>query len=292
MSQRHIAMARKLLFAILVFMFLIAGCAKPVETPVPPLPDPFPRSTDVFISGMAGPNCPKPFEQADFISQSHATIIGVGADRAFRADSAYEKRYRTNIATAHKAGLRWTIWLSVNDAQDIDLKTRPDLLEATCIDIDGNKIKWGPTDLYWQCTNNPIWREDLVEVAKRSIDWGADGIAIDEWPGTSDSLHEPYNGCFCEHCMRGFREYLKKKYSLDELTSFGIEDIDSLDYGRFIREKYLAQYRSDRWETPLFLDFQGYQMRNITDFWHEFIIELKEHAGAQGKRVYFSANTA
>lgn len=141
----------------------------------------------------------------------------------------------------------------------------------------------------WHCTNNPVWREFLLEYAKRGIDCGADGIFIDIWLG-SYSVVLDENGCFCEYCMQGFRGYLKERYSAEELESFGIENIDNFDYGDFIRERYLTTYRERRWEVPLFSDFLDYQMASIREFWHEYITEIRAYGLEHDKEVYVTAN--
>ena len=253
----------------------------------------FPAPTDIFIF------CPGGAPDQKFIPQTHASIIGVGAALATGSGPDYEEFYRGETARVHKLGLKYTVWLSTYDI-DVGGRTtpekfyqdRPELLEAACIDIDGKKMMFELERLPWQCTNNPVWREFLLKAAKRSIDWVADGFTFDEWLGSASVSSPDFNGCFCEHCMKGFREYLKQKYSLGELQSLGIGDIiDNFDYGDFIREGHLATYRASRWQVPLFSDFEDYQMLSIKKFWHEFVSEIREYGAAQGKDIYFSANT-
>ena len=271
----------------------------PAETVSPtPVTTLFPHPTDIFILNQDWGTWHDVWVKGEIpklVSKTRATAIHHLGGQAVRIDPDYERSYRHNMDMAHKWGMKDIIWLSPADIEhieDIEPKDKPTLLEAVCIDIDGNKIRFHATGIYQQCTNNPVWREFLLKTAKRSIDWGGDGIAIDEWPGTFHTLDYPNGGCFCVYCTRGFREYLKEKYNPQELESLGIEDIDSFDYGDFIRERYLTMYKDNRYEVPLIFDFQDYQMESIKDFWHEFIGELREHGRAQGKDIYFSANTA
>jgi len=93
--------------------------------------------------------------------------------------------------------------------------------------------------------------------------------------------------------MQGFREYLKDKYTTEELEGFGIENIDTFDYGDFIRERYFTTYYGEgKREVPLFSDFEDYQMVSYGEFARELIRETKAYARAHGKDVYFTANTA
>jgi len=234
----------------------------------------FPAPTDVFIVFYTD------YPPSELFSQTHATVVGISGKNFERPDQ--EDYYRSITTFFHNAGLRYTgSTLSTFDAYSDIYPDRPDLLEATCIDIDNEKIIFEWENLYWQCTNNPVWREFLLETAKRSIDCGADGVCIDEWLGTYSAAQEA-GGCFCEYCMQGFREYLKEKYGTEELESFGIEDIDNFDYGNFIREQGTDALQPD------FLD---YQMASIREFWHESVSEIRAYAREKGKDVFsVSAN--
>lgn len=234
----------------------------------------FPAPTDVFIVFFTD------YPPSAMFSQTHATIVGLSGKNFERSDQ--EGYYRSIITFYHNAGLKYTgSTLSTFDAYSDTHLHRPDLLEAACVDIDGEGIMFEWEGLPWQCTNNPIWREFLLEVAKRSIDCGVDGVHIDEWLGTYSAAQEA-GGCFCEYCMQGFREYLREKYSTEELESFGIEDIDNFDYGDFIREQGTEALQPD------FLD---YQMASIREFWHESISEIRAYAREKGKDVFsVSAN--
>lgn len=242
----------------------------------------FPAPTDVFIVFYTD------YPPSELFSQTHATVVGISGKNFERPDQ--EDYYRSITAFFHNAGLKYTgSTLSTFNAYSDIYPSRPDLLEATCIDIDNEKIIFEWENLYWQCTNNPVWREFLLETAKRSVNCNADGIHIDEWLGTYSAVRDS-NGCFCEYCMQGFREYLKGRYSTGELESFGIENIDNFDYGDFIRERYLTIYQERRIEVPLFSDFEDYQMASIREFMHELIGEIRAYAQEQGKEVFVSAN--
>lgn len=131
----------------------------------------------------------------------------------------------------------------------------------------------------------------MLETAKRSIDCGADGIFIDEWLGTYSAVRDS-DGCFCEHCMQGFRDYLNEKYSMEELESVGIENIYNFDYGNFINEQYLTTYQDKgrRGEIPLFSDFEGYQMISVREFMRDLIDNIRAYGNTKDKEIFIVAN--
>ena len=69
------------------------------------------------------------------------------------------------------------------------------------------------------CNNSPYWREfqkRMVRVAVEECD--VDGFV---------TLYNYDYGCACEYCNEAFRQYLKERYSLEEISErFGIEDLD------------------------------------------------------------------
>lgn len=277
----------------------------PSEAPIPesyPAPTttqesrPFPRPTDIFIWSSNMGNWSEHYQQGtlpELVEKTHPTVVGMVGDTAVGPDPfCRESHFRYNMEIHHAWGIKHFSQLSIWDIEQIhklDPQDIPALLKAVCIDINGNVMTSGNA---WQCTNNPVWRKYLLEIAQRSIDWGTDGFLIDEWEGTLASIYVPDGGCFCECCRQGFRSYLQVKYSAEKLKSFGIEDINSFDYGNFIRERYLTLYKQSRRDVPLFLDFEDYQMKSITQFWSEGIEEVKAYGITQGKEIYFSANTA
>lgn len=303
---------RKRFLLLVLIGLLVAGFRGKAHTeteppPYKPLPAPitiqesrsFPHPLEIFIrapdygvwSGYYQ-NGTKP----EIVVKTHPTAIGMIGEAAVGTAPYYcEDCFRYNMEIAHAWGMKHSsrICAETNEnINEVDPQTRANLLQAGCISIDGNTIGSGDANLFKLCTNNPVWREHLVEVAKRSIAWGADGIHIDAWQGTHMSLDKPGNGCFCQYCMEGFREYLRAKYSAEELRGFGILDIDSFNYGDFIRVQYLTLYNDTRWEVPLFRDFETYQLKSITQFWSEAIEEIRAYGITLGKEIYFSANTA
>jgi len=240
--------------------------------------------TDVFLFAL-GEN---PFEPK-MLSITHASVVGTGLQADLPGDQ--EAKLRSHVAMAHWAGLRYTGLLSTLDPFGPEVyQHRPDLLKTVCIDVDGNRMSVGWEDLYWHSTAHPDWRRFLLETARRSVDSGVDGIFIDEWPGNLVAPHR--SGCFDGCSIEGFREYLKGEYTVQELAALGIKAIDSFDYGDFIRVRYLSAFKERPWEVPLLPDFEDYQMESVRNFMHDLISQTRAYARAQGRDIYFTANTA
>ena len=303
---------RKTLLVLVLMGLLVAGLIGRAHTgtkppPEKPLPAPittqesrsFPGPTDIFIL------CPNWGEWAEYyqkgempevVTKTHPTVVF--GDSITVLSEVCDGCPSFNLEITHGWGMKHFAYLGPDTIQEIELidpEELPSLLEAACINIDGETIRNYATGRLFQCINNPVWREYLLEASKTSITLGdgTDGFLIDNWHGTYESLsyNYPDDGCFCQYCMKGFREYLKAKYSSEQLRGFGIENIDNFDYGDFIRANYLKLYKERRWEVPLHWDFDDYMMESITQFWRQFISEVKAHAITQEKEVDFTANT-
>jgi hypothetical protein len=61
---------------------------------------------------------------------------------------------------------------------------------------------------YWACLNNPHWRTVLKAWVRCGIARGADGFI---------SNYFYRHDCHCEHCVTGFRQYLRERFSAAEL---------------------------------------------------------------------------
>lgn len=70
---------------------------------------------------------------------------------------------------------------------------------------------------YWACLNNPDWRQVLKAWTKHGIDVGVDGFIANYF-----YRHD----CHCEHCVAGFKSYLKERHDAAALKEqFGIENL-------------------------------------------------------------------
>ena len=96
--------------------------------------------------------------------------------------------------------------------------------------------QWGRPNP-WGCANNPEFRAGHVRAALAAVKAGADVLHRDE-PGQNE---HPYNwgGCFCRHCIAGYRRWLAEHADPGELEKLGITDLSSFDYGDYCRANKL-----------------------------------------------------
>ncbi|HEX6008906.1 MAG TPA: hypothetical protein VFZ50_02255 [Actinomycetota bacterium] len=133
--------------------------------------------------------------------------------------------------------------------------------------------------------NNPVWREYLKAVVRLQVDAGVHGVHFDEAEVPLTSLQ--YGGCFCDTCMRGFREYLRElPESPPELDGV---DLESFHYGSFLLERGY-DFSGDYMNTPLFFHYTAFQQRNIRRYFAELADYAREYAASKGRNVLISGN--
>lgn len=144
------------------------------------------------------------------------------------------------------------------------------LQNAACLDLDLRPIPigWMVGHTYqgrtpaFLCSNHPAFRAFLRQQVFMYIEAGADGIMVDDGGGSLFAYSR--GGCFCEFCRKGFRQYLRAKYSTEQLRKGGIENIDSFDYRQFVlhHTRDRESYRKDRRKIPWTKDFQDFQRQS------------------------------
>src|SRR5689334_12354183 len=100
------------------------------------------------------------------------------------------------------------------------------------------------------CTNHPLY----LELKKQQTDLGMAvepaAFHIDDPLGSATALYR--QGCFCTICVAGFRDYLAAHVAKERLSTLGIEDLATFDYGAFLQKHP---------ERPLWYEFENYQLR-------------------------------
>lgn len=71
---------------------------------------------------------------------------------------------------------------------------------------------------YFACLRNPHWQTVLKAWVTRGIELGVDGFIANYF-----YRHD----CHCEHCQKGFRDYLAEHHDADGLKKLGIADLQS-----------------------------------------------------------------
>ena len=146
---------------------------------------------------------------------------------------------------------------------------------------------------YHYCTNAPGYRRYLFYQLDLVMRAGTDWLMIDSAIPTMGALNARYGGCFCVHCMAGFREYLCESMTPEQLGDAGIDDIDSFDYGDYLRERgiddrrYRAEILAFPPTLPLAKQFFDYQWREVNALFRAF----KSAAQDYGENVPMSSNS-
>ncbi len=199
------------------------------------------------------------------------------------------------VKKAHQLGIHYVASMWALTAGAENLHKRQDLRDAVSKDILLKPIivpwlwdhTYEGTPSYFGCTNNPVFREFTSERVISSMKTGADGLHIDDHLGTAGSFW--HGGCFCDFCMNGFAEFLKKPYYEKELNKYNI-DINNFNYREFLLEKVSSreEYLRKRGELPLIELYQTFQVKSAA----EFVLELRNLAEkVKGSKITCSANT-
>ncbi len=165
--------------------------------------------------------------------------------------------------------------------------------DLVCVNLDGVPVvptwkrAWRPPGNWWICVNNPMVERAYVQYLESCIDAGAQIMQRDEPSGNASAV--AWGGCFCQHCMAGFREYLADNTTPEQQRQMGIQDARPFDYAQYLREQQApvgdAFGRSGGGELKeLFLQFQT---EATIAFHHRTRKELDDYAG---RRVPFSCN--
>jgi hypothetical protein len=206
---------------------------------------------------------------------------------------------------AHQEGMRVEAVLSVIDMWFIEYGPEDEVYAYSGINLLGDHIEYNDPVGFVGCTNQHGWQEFTKERIFKAIDWGVDGIIIDDYEGTSrwtsgvgsgmaGAEHGP-GGCFCEACEEGFREYLQGIYSEDQLASFGIQDIETFDYSDYLLERGWTMEelgaqstKFSGWDpaaeivVPLYQEYADFQNQEVV----EFLAELKEESISYASEKY------
>jgi len=87
----------------------------------------------------------------------------------------------------------------------------------------------------WGCANHPEFRAGHVRAAVAAVAAGADVLQRDE-PGQNKHAVR-WGGCFCEHCMKGFNQWLATNSDPAILRRLGVADLGTFDYREYLRAK-------------------------------------------------------
>ncbi|MCY4063667.1 MAG: hypothetical protein OXG53_14955 [Chloroflexi bacterium] len=218
-----------------------------------------------------------------------------------------------DVDEAHRSGVKFqgrveldADWMGMIDFDSNFMEsTVRDLNDRPAITWWAHRYKGHPP--YFFCTNAPGYRHYLMYQVRRVMEAGTDWLMIDSAIPTIASLNARYGGCFCEHCMAGFRQYLKSNSGAADLEAWAIADIESFNYRDFLlahgftdesyRSEILAypaviplarEYFDFQWQevNALFRDFKRYAQEFKSDvpmssnspfYWAEFMYAVDAH---------------
>lgn len=276
-----------------------------LAAPLPSRPDGVPLASDVSMRSLrfrpAGPKDP------------HDTFRALSGFHATRLEWTYiekgSEQERANIARVKAMGILYggaqsgETCIPRGATPEEDLAIRQSLCR---LDLDGHPIVPDFKRVFkgirsGGCANNPAFREAFLANYRMQIDAGAEILQKDEGSQNhGDALVGI--GCYCEHCLRGFRKYLKSTLSPRELENLGVKDVDHFDYAAYLRgadappasggvdwsnEEEVQQARRKVRRTPLFESFEKFQSASMVDFYRWVRSSLDAYAG---RRVPMSCN--
>lgn len=235
-------------------------------------PEGAPRPSDVCFSTR----WPRPTNPND----PHDSFASARAFHATRLDWLYTQGNVEFIRRAKERG--HTISATVNSTLPDGLGSRSYTIGRARY-LDGTPViaswmrAWGA---YWGCCNHPDYRRLYLEFALADIDLGADHLQTD---GELGNIHLPdWGGCFCEHCMAGFRDFLGENTTAELRADLGIADPAAFDYGDYLRDRgtdsgvHRRLWRGDPRLADLFVEFQ---QESMVRFYEDTFAAINAHAG-------------
>jgi hypothetical protein len=147
----------------------------------------------------------------------------------------------------------------------VDARAYPDCLEAVVFDLDGNPVEAAEADAsgnrrYLGCTNHPAFRAYLRKQVCEAMMANPVGLHINNYLGAATAVLSG-TGCFCDFCVNGFRTFLKSSGASDALKQAKIDDVETLDYRRLIKDicRTQEQFFTMRTGLPLFDSYVEFQ---------------------------------
>lgn len=131
---------------------------------------------------------------------------------------------------------------------------------------------WGEGG-YYTCHNGPGWHkwftDELVKRTKNHLGVCQDNIGC--------ATFNKGGGCFCKPCQTQFRDYLRARYTPEELKERGIADFDSFWFSTRVYDNALIGNRA--LEDPIVRDWIKFQNVSQLERWGEVVQALKANAG-------------
>ncbi|NQT15508.1 MAG: hypothetical protein HQ582_22310, partial [Planctomycetes bacterium] len=195
-----------------------------------------------------------------------------------------------HIAEAHAKGVRLfsaSVGFRTEGRGMIDFSD--DFLDAACRDFDDKPIlvpwlwdhEYKGNPFYWWCTNSPLFHAYLEGRLESVMKAAPDGLHIDDYSGTAGAVTW-LSGCFCRHCMAGFRAHLADNVDQGKLVELGVTDLDGFDYRRFLLAQGVKpeDYKRKRASLPLAAEFLDFHVKANNAFVAQYRRKAEEIRGA------------
>ena len=247
------------------------------------LPDGAPKASDVIIRSLT--------LRKGKDEHQHDTLRALSDFHVTRLEWAYI-RDKDAIAQFRKSGRLFGGAASSALSHVAKLEAGSNYADLACVDRRGEPVipswkrTWRPPGSWWMCANNPTLEQGYLKYLKSCLDAGAQVMQRDEPGGNARAID--WGGCFCDHCMRAFRDYLAENTTADERKQLGISDLGTFDY-RELLERQDAPVGDDfkRFGGPLKQRFVDFQFEATIAFHKRTRRALDQYAG---RRVAFSCN--
>ena len=249
------------------------------------------KRSDVLITRPCG---------MDVYRRYRATGLGWGfLPEPDRRGLPPDEEMMRDVDEAHRCGVKFqgrveldADWMGMIDFDSNFMEsTVRDLNDRPAVTWWAHRYKGHPS--YFFCTNAPGYRHYLMYQVRRVMEAGTDWLMIDSAIPTIASLNARYGGCFCEHCMAGFRDFLKMNLSNQDCSARQISDLESFNYRDFLLlhgftdERYRAEILAFPAAIPLADHYFDYQWREVNALFRAF----KRYAQEFDKDVPMSSNS-
>lgn len=88
-------------------------------------------------------------------------------------------------------------------------------------------------------------------------------------------------GAFCKWCLRGFRQYLRRRFDTATLRKMGVPDLEQFDFAAYLQTKHPKRGPTVL-EDPLCREYVKYQHCSMLDAWRDVCRKVRQEAARQG----------
>lgn len=276
-------MLRELPFCVVCVASLIADCsgAEPTYARIAqphPRPAGAPRASDVCFSTR----WPRPLNASD----THDSFQSARQFHATRFDWLYIHGRPSNKDFVAKAkALGYPVGGTLN-CQVTDAPFGPATYQiGRTVNMKGEPLQdpWTRKGgMRFGCPNNPDYARIFLDHARYGLDAGVDYFQMD---GVQlNDLMGHWGGCFCQHCVEGFRPYLAEHSTPAQRAQWAVVDLSGFDYAAFLLALGTdPNAASSSWKGPKPLRdlFREFQVESGIRFLSRMHRQIDEIAGRQ-----------